>query len=241
MALADPPGRRRSTALSRLRLPFSRNTSRRRARGFDDFGSFPDTEPGPTSPSRTLFNLFLCVAIALIGGIGSAYLAIDRGRLFNEVELGLWTAYPDAGTPNADPYSAATLARNGQVPLGAGEGLAFFGERDSDGVLLTSACDYVVSGGTPPARMWTLSAVSSNGQLIKNTADRQSVDSRTLLRERDGSFTITVAEHARPGNWLPLGNVGEIVFVLRLYDTPLTTGSGLADLAMPTITRGACR
>lgn len=197
-------------------------------------------ESDRAGPWQTLFNIFLCVGIALVGGIGSAYLAIDRGRLFNAVELGQWTAYPDAGTPDSDPYSAATLARTGQVPLGAGEGLAFFGDTDTLGDPLSSNCTYVVSGETPPARLWTLALVDAQGRLVANDAGRQAVDSRHVLRGPDGTFRIAVAHNARPGNWLPVGDAGEFTLVLRLYDTPLTTGSGLAQLEMPTIVREDC-
>ena len=39
----------------------------------------------------------------------------------------------DAGSPDADPYSVAMLARTGEVPLGAGEGLAFTADGRHDG------------------------------------------------------------------------------------------------------------
>ena len=42
-----------------------------------------------------------------------------------------------------------------------------------------------------------------------------------------------------PGNWLPVGRVEHFRLVLRLYDTPLTTGSRIADLAMPDIRKVA--
>lgn len=242
MAIADvaPTVRRLAAPLKRLRLPGAVNKLEKPTRRLDDSGHDGSVKR-PPGPYSHLFHLFLCATIALVGGIGSAYLAVDRGRLFNAVELGQWTAYPVAGTPDADPYSAATLARTGQVPLGAGEGLAFFGEYDSEGETLVAACDYTIAGDTPPARLWTLSVTDITGKLIANTAGRQSLDSHAVLRETDGSVTVTAARFARPGNWLPLGNASTIVFVLRLYDTPLTTGSGLADLSMPTIVRGDCQ
>ena len=52
---------------------------------------------------------------------------------------GAWTAWPHAGSPDADPYSIAMLARTGEVPLGAGEGIAFTAEIDSDGAPLSGA------------------------------------------------------------------------------------------------------
>ncbi|PTW57674.1 hypothetical protein C8N35_110153 [Breoghania corrubedonensis] len=196
----------------------------------------------PRRPTGRLFliNLLLAVIVALVFGIGTAYLAVDRGRLFGEVRLGQWTAYPTAGTPDADPYSAATTARTGQIPLGKGEGLAFFADRDRSGNRLVPSCDYRLVGQTPPGRLWTLTSTDAHGHLMKTQAGRVALDSRDIVRKPDGDFEITVAAQARPGNWLPVGTSGPLTLVLRLYDTPLTTGSGLAEIAMPEIFRGQC-
>ena len=56
---------------------------------------------------------------------------IEHGFIFGAVTAGAWTAWPTAGSADADPYSLATLARTGEVPLGAGEGIAFTAEDDS--------------------------------------------------------------------------------------------------------------
>lgn len=188
-----------------------------------------------------LFNLLLAVTVALIFGIGTAYLTVDRGRMFGEVQLGEWTAYPTAGTPDADPYSAATTARTGQIPLGKGEGLAFFADRDGAGGRLEPNCDYRLSGQTPPGRLWTLTATDVHGALLRTEAGRVALNSREIVRLPDGTFDIAVSAHARPGNWLPVGGGEPLTLVLRLYDTPLTTGSGLAEISMPRIIEEHCR
>ncbi|MDJ0931813.1 DUF1214 domain-containing protein [Breoghania sp.] len=194
------------------------------------------------SPSQYfLLNLFLAVVVALVFGIGSAYLAVDRGRLFGEVRLGQWTTYPTAGTPDADPYSAATTARTGQIPLGKGEGMAFFADRDNAGNRLEPNCDYRLVGQTPPGHLWTLTATDAHGHLLQTDAERDVLDSRDIVRRDNGDFDITVAKNARPGNWLPIGGNQPLTLVLKLYDTPLTTGSGLAEIAMPEIIKGTCR
>ncbi len=197
----------------------------------------------PKRPPIQFFlpNLMLAAVVALVVGIGSAYLAVDRGRLFGEVQLGEWTAYPTAGTPDADPYSAATTARTGQVPLGSGEGLAFFADRDNAGDRLTAACDYRLSGQTPPARMWTLTAINTKGALLNTDAGRVALDSREILRKPNGDFNIEVSTKARPGNWLPVAGSEPITLVLRLYDTPLTTGAGLQEISMPRVLKEQCR
>jgi hypothetical protein len=49
-----------------------------------------------------------------------------------------------------------------------------------------------------------------------------------------------VKSSAVPGNWLPIGPVERFKLVLRLYDTPVTTGSQIAGLTMPEIIAERC-
>lgn len=192
---------------------------------------------------RTLFSTVVAViVIALASGFGSAFLAIDSGVQFGALDLGLWQAHPESGTPTADPYSAAVYARTGRIPLAGGEGLAFTAERDSDDNPLIPSCDYLISGNTAQSRLWTLVALDLNYRLVATLAGRTVLTSQHLLRRPDGSFTITASPFARDGNWLPTSPLAKgLILVLRLYDTPLSTGTGVADVDMPTIVRGRCR
>ncbi len=191
--------------------------------------------------SWSVLTLVAVVAIGLVLGLGSAYIAIERGTLFGAMKLGPWRAYPTEGTPAADPYSEAMLARTGRVPLASGEGLAFFAETDSNGRRLDPACDYRLEGKTAPSRLWTLAALDGRFRMTRTIADRPGLTTYGLLRRPDGSFSIIAAPFARPGNWLPTTRgANGLVFVLRLYDTPLTTGSGVADVDMPAIVRERC-
>lgn len=189
---------------------------------------------------RLLIHLAIAIGIAILIGLGSAFLVLDRDRLFGAVTRGAWTAWPDSGSPDADPYTAAMLARSGEVPLGGGEGLAFAAEEDSDGQRLRGACRYRVTGQTPPARLWTLTAYDGDGHLMDNPARRTAFHSREILRREDGSFEIAVARTPEPGNWLPVSTTGRIRLILRLYDTPLAGGASIGDIAMPAITKVDC-
>lgn len=189
---------------------------------------------------RLVIDLAIAVVIAAAVGISSAWYAIERGRIFGAVNVGVWTAWPREGSPQADPYSIAMLARTGEVPLGASEGLSFTAEVDADDVPLSGRCTYEVAGQTPAARMWTLTAYDAGGRLMANVAHRLSFDSREILRQPDGSFTIAVSAAVQPGNWLPIAAVDHFKLVLRLYDTPLATGSQIADLTMPTVRKAGC-
>lgn len=189
---------------------------------------------------RFLIDLAVAILVATVIGVASAWFAVERGPLFGAVKVGAWTAWPAAGSPDADPYSLAVLARTGEVPLGAGEGLAFTAETDSTGEALTGTCQYEVAGQTPAARLWTLTAYDGEGRLMVNAARRSGFHSGELLRNSNGSFVIGVSPDVQPGNWLPIGRVEHFRLVLRLYDTPLTTGGRLSDLVMPEIRRVRC-
>jgi hypothetical protein len=189
---------------------------------------------------RSVIDLAIAVFLAAVIGIGSAWLAVDRGRLFGAVTVGAWSAWPSEGGPDADPYALAMLARTGEVPLGSGEGLAFLAEKDSAGEPLSGLCTYDVIGETPAARLWTLTAYDRDGRLMVNIARRAGFHSREIVRRPDGSFVIVVSPVVHSGNWLPVAAVDRFTLALRLYDTPLTTGSQIAGLVMPAVNKVAC-
>ena len=189
---------------------------------------------------RFIIDLAIAIVIALAVGVSSAWYAVERGRLFGAVTVGGWTAWPQEGSATADPYSLAMLARTGEVPLGAGEGLSFTAEKDSAGEPLSGKCVYVVSGETPAARLWTLTAYDEAGRLMVNVAHRPGFHSREIVRDPNGNMRITVSASVEPGNWLPVAPVDRFKLVLRFYDTPLTTGSQIADLVMPAIQKAGC-
>jgi hypothetical protein len=190
---------------------------------------------------RFLVDLTIAILVATTIGFATAWYAVDRGFVFGAVTIGSWTAWPLAGSPSADPYSIAMLARTGEVPLGAGEGIAFTAATDSAARPLTGNCTYRIEGQTPAARLWTLTAYDGNGRLMVNPARRAGFHSREILRRPDGSFNIVVSAAVNPGNWLPIADLDRFKLILRLYDTPATTGSQIANLEMPRIVMERCR
>ena len=189
---------------------------------------------------RFLIDLAIGALVAVVIGVATAWYAVEQGYQFGGVTVGAWKSRPQAGSPTADPYSLAMLARTGEVPLGAGEGLAFTAETDSAGEPLSGQCTYRIVGQTPAARLWTLTAYDLSGRLMINTARRLGFHSREIVRRGDGSFDVAVSPEVASGNWLPVSAAGRFKLVLRLYDTPLTTGGRIADLTMPEIRRERC-
>jgi hypothetical protein len=188
---------------------------------------------------RFVIEILLVVVIAVVSGGGSALFALDQARNRGTMAIGPWTAAPDGGGNN--PYAAAIAATTPDLPFGTAEGIVFTARSDSDGRSLTGRCGYVISGQTPPARLWTLTVYDGNAELMANAASRTGFHSREILRQTDGQFAIAVSPFAQPGNWVPVDEDARLIFMLRLYDTPLTTGLAAAEQTMPTITAEACR
>jgi hypothetical protein len=190
---------------------------------------------------RLVLGSLFAFLVAAGLGLGMTWLALSKGIAFGGVTVGAWTAWPKVGTSDIDPYARASVARTGQLPIGSGDGIAFFARADDEGRLFDGRCDVAVRGTTPPARFWTLTLHAPDGRLVANSVNRYGFTSQEIVRRTDGSFEIVIAPRARPGNWLPTGGVERYVLVMRLYDTPVgvATRSGREAL-MPLIMRGPC-
>jgi hypothetical protein len=187
-----------------------------------------------------LGSLFAFVVAALVG-LGLTWLALTKGLAFGGVTLGPWTAFPKIGTTDIDPYARAVLARSGQLPVGSGDGVAFYSRVDDQGRPFDGRCDVVIRGTTPPARFWTLTLYDPDGRLVSNSINRYGFSSQEIVRRADGSFDIVIAPRARPGNWLPTGGVERYVLIMRLYDTPVGVATRTGrEAPMPSISQGAC-
>jgi hypothetical protein len=190
---------------------------------------------------RLLFGTVLALAIAAAIGLGATWIALTRGTAYGGVTIGAWTAWPKNGTAGIDPYARAMVARTGELPVGVGDGIAFYARTDDAGQPLDGRCDVLLSGITPQARFWTLTLYDPEGRLVANSAQRQGFTSQEIIRRSDGSFDIMVGPRVRPGNWLPTGGVEKYLLALRLYDTSvgMATRTG-SEAPMPAISRRAC-
>jgi hypothetical protein len=186
--------------------------------------------------------LLFALAVAAAIGLGTTWIVLTEGTAYGGVTLGAWTAWPRNGTPGIDPYARAMVARSGELPVGSGDGVAFYARTDDGGRLLDGRCDIIVTGSTPQARFWTLTLYDPKGHLVANSVQRQGFTSQEIMRRSDGTFEITVGPRARPGNWLPTGGVERYVLVLRLYDTPIGVAARTGrDAPMPAVTPRGCQ
>ncbi len=190
---------------------------------------------------RTIISILAIVVIGLTLGATSAWYLIRNNHGIGGIESGPWTAWPFAGGSEADPYTMAKVAREGTIPLGATEGLAFEANSDSQDLPLDLSCEYRIFGLTPPAKLWTLALYQPGGDLVRSRdGGIAAIHSGELVRFADSSFRIHISATPRSGNWLSVGGSGRFYIVLRVYDTPVSSSSRSVAPRMPGIVQEGC-
>lgn len=203
----------------------------------------PPVQPRLRKDWGITYILAILVALAVGAGLGlgATWFAVDRGVGFGAITAGSWVSWPRIGALDADPYSRAVVAHAGSVPLGLGEGLAFYASTDEAGRPLERGCSYRLAGRTPPARVWTLTLHDPDGGLLPNPSDRTGFTSAEVLRAHNADFAIAVGPDPQPGNWVPVTGKGPFVLALRLYETPVSASSTSTDPnLLPRIERIGC-
>lgn len=190
---------------------------------------------------RVVFVIVAALAIAAIMGLGTAYYLTRYEPPFGAVRVGPWIAWPEIGSSAIDPYARATISRIGELSLGAGEGLAFSAYRDSAGRTLNGSCTYRVRGPVPISRAWTITVYEADGTMPPNPTGRNGFTSHELLRDLNGAAEIVLSPEAQPGNWLMSPRGANLVLMLRLYGTSVSTMTGAVESSgLPTIDRQSC-
>lgn len=185
------------------------------------------------------------LAVLIIGavtGIWSAHVAVSSGWQPGSVEIGPWTAFPDAGSRNANPYARALLAQSGDMPLAVGEGLVFTAQTDDESRPLSGDCIYKMAGRTPPTRIWTLTLSDERARTSTDDGAGASLTSVETIRDETGRFTIGIADSPLAGPWLKASPGTRFKLALRLYDTPVAaTAASLTREQLPSVSRVSCR
>ena len=78
---------------------------------------------------RLIFITLLALALATVVGLGSTYVTATRGTDLGTLTIGAWTARPKSGSAEVDPYSRASIARSGELPIGTGRSRLATGSR----------------------------------------------------------------------------------------------------------------
>jgi hypothetical protein len=189
---------------------------------------------------RFVLRLLMSIAVALSLGFGLSYYALTDGRLFGAVSLGPWTAWPDIGSPNPNPYTSGHITREASLQLGRSEGLRFVAATDSDGAPLDLACSYRLDGHVPVSTFWTLVAVDADWVNLAAPGTDAALRSSEVIRATDGAIRIHVGTRLRPMTWLELSGTGTFSLVLTLYDTTALSSFAAADMTMHSITMEDC-
>jgi hypothetical protein len=189
---------------------------------------------------RFLINLLLMLVVALGIGFGLSWYALTDGRLVGAAQIGPWTAWPRAGSPQPDPYTRAYLARAGVLQLGQAEGVQFVATIDSDGAPLSRACRYRIDGNTPTSTFWTLVPVTADGASIARPDGPIGFHSARLARSNDGSMQLYISKALAPLNWLEITGDGPFSLLLTLYDTTVFASVSSGAATLPSIIREGC-
>ena len=191
---------------------------------------------------RIVVELLVVLFVGLgLGGVIS-WQTLRENQGFGAVNVGPWTAWPKAGSAEADPYTDARVAADGDVPLGAAEGISFTAETSGDGQILRRQCAYRLSGKLPSSGFWAVTATGVSGEaLLDRTGNPSALTSALASYGSDGSIDIIARSELSSGNWLPVEGSGPFLLNMRLYDTPVTSMSTVIELQMPDITLIGCK
>ena len=159
----------------------------------------PILRPRRPRPLRAMAIAFLVVFSGALLGIASAYLVIERERPLVAVTIGPWETYPGAGTADADPYSVAIYTRGAKIPLASGEGLELIARKDSTGSFLSPTCRYKISGQTPTARLWTLTATDGTGKLTSDMVGNMATMTQ-MMKDATGIDLQAIVNATAQGN-----------------------------------------
>ena len=184
------------------------------------------------------------LAIAVLGGFGSAWIMIHSGSALTATTAGSWVTWTEAGRLDADPYTRAHTVQLGLLPINSSLALTYQAQTDSNGQRIHSSCVYVVDLSRLDAEWWSLTVYDEHGGLIRNAADRYVYNASTVMRDADGGVRVVVAREARPGNWLPTAGAGRLVLSLMVQD-PRWVAAAVADRGraptLPEIRTVSCR
>ncbi|MDD9910830.1 MAG: DUF1214 domain-containing protein [Ahrensia sp.] len=185
------------------------------------------------------------IIIVVVGGLGlggaASWYSIQENHGFGALNAGAWIAWPLAGDTQADPYTKAKVAAEGEIPLGAAEGITFYARTDDAGRPLRADCRYRLRGSPPRSRYWTLTAVDLQGRPLQfDDTVVNRLTSNDVFRVAGQDLVIGVAPQLTAGNWLKTVGSAPFHLVLNLYDTPITGAQGIVDPQMPAIALLEC-
>ena len=175
---------------------------------------------------KTLSKLTAAAIITL--ALSAVLLArtIGAGLSGMTLQNGDWTTSTATGSEDASLMLKAGVALGGLLASAQSDSM-YYRLSAVDGEPLRLNCRYRIEGKDYDANWWSVTAYGWDNYLMPNLPRRYSFNNENLVRDTDGSWVITVAATAQPGNWLPIGSAGapgwrkttnhDFDLLLRLY------------------------
>ena len=172
-----------------------------------------------------LIRWLITITLGIVVGMGSAlymsgWLPFAPPGLFHSIEINNWTSDPAIGSPSADPYTRAYVARRGLLGLRREEATYYLRTIDDDGAALHEGCAYVVEGVVPDARWWSVTLYAADFYLAQNDDAAHSIDMTRAVIGEDGMWRATI-QAGDPGDgsfWVSSRNAGRFDLIYRLYN-----------------------
>jgi hypothetical protein len=189
---------------------------------------------------RSWIYILVSLTLGLSIGVYSAQYAIRQGVATSITSVGPWQSFKETNISELNPYALAHTANHGNLKLANFEVLYFIARTDDKNRALSGRCEYTITGNSPDARWWSLTAYDQRGMLIENQADRYSFNNTNLRMKKDARFRIAVAANARPGNWIPIKADSPFMIMLRLYSPGIGSIRDEKQISFPQIERLDC-
>ncbi|HUO91460.1 MAG TPA: DUF1214 domain-containing protein [Rhizomicrobium sp.] len=187
-------------------------------------------------------NPVVRIVVVAVTGIVLGLFAtwITMRGLPGAVSSGVWVTNLTTGSPASDPYTRARVALHGLFALNRNETIYYTATKDDGGERLDGKCRYELRGRDPNARWWSITAYGGDDFLIANPQNIYSVSATSVVRGKDGSFSVAVGGARGPGaNWIPAGD-GAFSLTLRLYNPGPEVALDPSQAALPSLKRIGC-
>ena len=180
-------------------------------------------------------------AVAL--GLGSAWWVLKKSPWLNpSVEVGAWRTNLQAGSQDAGMYTRATIAVNALLALGRDETMYFVATRDDAGHALRAQCNYRITGVSPQARWWSVTAYAEDLFLFDAPNGHYSLNGSTAQLDAAGAFSLSTGPTEQAGlYWLPTPGNRALILTLRLYNPAPALQAAPQSLVAPAVQKiGDC-
>jgi len=189
---------------------------------------------------RRILALAGVILLGLVIGAASGVIAISPASM-GSTDFSGWKTSTMIGSPAADPYTRAIVARTGLLALTRQETVYFTRATDEKGRPLTDKCIYRLDGGSLPTRWWSVTLYAADNYLAVNGDNAHSFDATRAGQSGEGRWSVVVGRaNADKGPWISTRNSGRFTLTLRLYNPEASVLQNPASLSFPTIRTLSC-